>query len=98
MPVSADDALVDRPGRLDLDVLVDGEQRVEAGALLLGEQAGAGVQGPPGSVERIVTATAVAVEVLLDTAAAPVQRVPGEADDVEGGPSPRPRRAALRWW
>ena len=41
--VGAEDALVDRPGGLDLNVGVDGEQGVEALVLSLGKQAGAGV-------------------------------------------------------
>ena len=46
--VGGDDALVDAPGRFDLDVLLDGEYRVEAGGLLLGEEARAGVKGAAG--------------------------------------------------
>ena len=76
--------LVDRPGGLDLDVRVAGEQGVQPASLSVGEQVGAGVQGPPGPVERIGGAAAVAVELLLDPAAASVQRVAGQADDVEG--------------
>ena len=44
--VGGDHALVDAPGRLDLDVLLDGEQRLDPGGLLVGEQVSAGVQGP----------------------------------------------------
>ena len=61
--VGGDHALVDAPGRFDLDVLVVGEQRLEPLLLLVGEQVGAGVQGPAGPVERVVGAAAVAVEV-----------------------------------
>ena len=39
--VGGDHALVDAPGRLDLDVLRDREQGFETGLLLLGEQRGA---------------------------------------------------------
>ena len=42
------------------------------------------MQGPPRGVERVAGAAAVPVEVLLDPASAPVQRVAGQADDVEG--------------
>jgi hypothetical protein len=41
------------PGGLDLDVLIDGEQGRESGGLLVGEQAGTGVQGSPGTVGRV---------------------------------------------
>ena len=62
---------------------VGGEQGGEAVALSVGEQVLAGVQGPPGPVERVVLVAAVAVQVLLDPAAAPVQGVAGQARDVE---------------
>jgi hypothetical protein len=75
--VGADHPLVDAPGRLDLDMLLDREQGRQPGALLVGEQVRAGVQGPPGPVQRVVLAAAVPVEVLLDPAAALVQRVTG---------------------
>ena len=82
--VGGDHPLVDAPGGLDLDVLLDGEQALQSVLLLVGEQAGAGVQGPPRGVERVACAAAVAVQVLLDPAAAPVQGVAGQPDDVEG--------------
>ena len=41
LAVGRDHPLVDLPGRLDLHVLVDGEQRLEAGGLLVGEEVGA---------------------------------------------------------
>ena len=59
LAVRADHALVNAPGGLDLDVLVDGEQRGQPLLLPVGEQVGAGVQGPPGAVERVVGAAAV---------------------------------------
>ena len=62
---------------------VVGEQRLEPLLLFVGEQVDAGVQGAAGPVERIVRAAAVAVDDLLDPAAAPVEGVAGEADDVE---------------
>ena len=52
--------------------------------LAVGEQVGAGVQGPPGAVERVAGAAAVPVQILLDTPAAAVQCVTGQAYDVEG--------------
>jgi len=65
---------------------VDGgvEQVCQPGLLLLGEEFGTGVQGPPGAVERVVLAAAVAVDDLLDPASALVQRVAGGPDNVEG--------------
>jgi len=64
-------------------VIVVGEQLLEAGLLLVGEQRVAGVQGPPGGVQRVTGPATVTVEVLLDPAAALVEGVAGEADDVE---------------
>ena len=52
--------LVDASGGLDLDVLIDGEQRRESGRLLIGEQVGTGMQGSPGTVERVVLTAAAA--------------------------------------
>jgi len=82
--VGGDHALVDAPGRLDLDVLVAGEQVVQSLYLLGHEQVSTGVQGPPRAVERIVLAAAVPMGVLLDSPAALVEGVAGQADDVEG--------------
>ena len=82
--VGGDHALVGRPGDLDGEVIFVGEQGIEAALLFVGEQAGAGVQGPARRVERVTGTAAVAVEVLLDPAAALVEGIPGEADDVEG--------------
>ena len=65
-------------------MLLDGEQRLDPAPLSFGEQVGAGVQGPPSGVPRVVLEAAVPVQVLLDPAAAGVQGVAGEADDVEG--------------
>jgi len=84
VPVGGDHALIDAPGRLDLDMVLGREQRPQPGGLLVGEQVGAGVQGPPGRVERVSLHPAVAVDGLLHTPAAPVECVAGEADDVEG--------------
>jgi hypothetical protein len=75
--------LQDPPGGLDLDVVLVGEQCGEAFALPVGEQVGAGVQGPPGPVQRVAREPAVAVELELDPAPAAVQSIPSEADDVE---------------
>ena len=43
--------------------VLDPEQRGEPGDLAVGEQVGAGVQGPPGAIQRVLRATAVAVQV-----------------------------------
>jgi hypothetical protein len=83
LTVGGDHPLVDASRGFDLDVLVDCEEAGQAVPLLVGEQAGAGVQGPACAVERVVLQPAVAVERLLDTAAAPVQGVTGQADDME---------------
>ena len=71
--VGGDHALVDAPGRLDLDVLRDREQGFETGLLLLGEQRGAGVEGAPRGIEQVALAAAVPAGDLLDAAAALVQ-------------------------
>jgi hypothetical protein len=65
-------------------VLVGGEQVVQSLCLAGSEQVSAGVQGPPRAVERVVGAAAVPMGVLLDSPAALVECVAGEADDVEG--------------
>ena len=75
--VGGDHALVDAPGRFNFDVVVAGEQRVQSLCLLVGEEVGAGVQGPPGGVEGVCGAAAVPTGVLLDPSAALVQRVAG---------------------
>ena len=55
----------------------------QAGALTVGEEVGAGVQGAAGSVERVAFAAAVAGGGLLNPAACLIEGVPGEADHVE---------------
>ena len=84
VPVGGDHPLVDAPGRLDLDMVVSGEQGGQPVTLFVGEEVSAGVQGPPGPVERVGLAATVAVDVLLDAAPAGVQGVPGQANDVKG--------------
>lgn len=82
-PVGRDDALVDAPGRLGLDVLLVREHCVQACPLPVGEQARPGVQGAAGFVKRVALEPAVTGGVLLDPTPADIQRVAGEADHVE---------------
>lgn len=82
--VGLDHAVVDPPGDLDRDMVVACEQGPQPGGLLVGEEVGAGVQRPTGLVERVVLVTPAPVDDLLDPPAAFVQRVVGQADDVEG--------------
>ena len=81
--VGGDHSLVGGPGDLDGDVIIVGEQGIKPVLLLVGEQVGAGVQGASRRVQRVAGTAAVSVEVLLDPAAALVEGVAGEADDVE---------------
>ena len=62
---------------------VVGEQRVEAGLLLVGEQVGANVKGAASAVERVAGPAAVAVDGLLDASAARIEGFAAEPDDVE---------------
>ena len=72
-------------GDLDLDVaLVGGERRVESGALPVGEMFLTGPQDVADPVERVGLAAAVAVDLLLQSAAALVDGGGSEFDDVEG--------------
>ena len=64
-------------------MLLGGEHRVEPRGLLLGEEARAGVEGAADPVERVAGVTAVPECVLLDALPGPVERVAGQADDVE---------------
>jgi len=47
-------------------VVIVGEQIGDASLLLVGEQVGAGEQGPAGGIQRVGLAAALAVEVQLD--------------------------------
>lgn len=82
-PVGGDDALVDAPGHLDLDMLLTREHRVQACPLADGEQARAGVQGAAGLVERVALEPAVTGGVLLDAATADIERITGQPDHVK---------------
>jgi len=81
--VGGDHPLVDAPGRLYLDVLIDRELVGQPLLLLVGEQVRSGVQGPPRGVERVALAAPVPVNGLLDPATALIQRIPGEAHHVK---------------
>jgi len=65
-------------------VLIGREQVLDSLLLCVGEQVRAGVQGPVCTVERVVGAAAVPVEVLLDSAATLVEGVASQTSDVEG--------------
>lgn len=82
--VGGDDALVDAPGRFHFDVLLRGEQRGEPIALLVSEEATAGMQCAASLVERVPGAASMPERGLLDPLPAPVQAIAGEADHVEG--------------
>ncbi len=84
LAVGGDYPLVDAPGGLDLDVLLGRGQGRQPRALLVGEQVRAGVQCPRRREQRLALAAPVPLEVLLDPAAAVLQCVTGQADDVEG--------------
>ncbi len=82
--VGRDHPLVDAPGGFDLDMIIAREQGSEPVLLPVGEEAGAGVQGPARRVERVTGAASMSVDGLLDASAASVEGVAGEADHVEG--------------
>lgn len=63
--------------------LFAGEQGLQPLALLVGEHTGAGVQGPPGGIQRVALAAPVPAGVLEDPATAPIQGSTGEAHDVK---------------
>jgi len=80
--VGRDHRLVDAPGDLELEVLVGGEQGLQSLLLLVGEQVRSGVLlAGAGAVEGVALGAAVSVNVLLDSAAASVQRVAGQTPD-----------------
>ena len=64
-------------------MLVCREYRVQPGALGVGEQVRAGLQGPPRPVERVPGPAPVPEGVLLDALPAPVQSLTCQTDDVE---------------
>lgn len=66
-PVGGDDALIDAPGRLDIEVFLAGEHSLQPGVPTLDEETGAGVQGAADPIEQITGATAMPERVLLDT-------------------------------
>jgi len=65
-------------------VLVESEQCPQTAGLLVGEEVRAGMQRPARGVERVALTAAMAVDGLLHPAPAPVQRVAGLPDHLEG--------------
>ena len=90
-PVCVTGLVIDRaqllralPGDLDRHVaLVGGEPQLQARALPVGQVFGAGAQDVADPIERVGLAAAVAVDLLLDTAADLVDRGGAELHDVE---------------
>ena len=82
--VGGDHLLVDAPRRLDLDMDVAREERVQAFRLLVGEKIRPGEQGPAGGVERVTLVAAVTEDAELNSPAALVEGVASQAHDVEG--------------
>lgn len=74
--VGGDHALVDPPGRLDLDMLLRGEQCLQAGLLPVNEEPRPGMESAAGRVERVALPSAPAEHVALNTAAAVIEAVP----------------------
>ena len=70
---------------LTLQVLIVGEQVLQPVLLLVGEQVGAGVQGPADGVERVAVAATATAGALLDPAAALVEGVIGQARPAVSG-------------
>ena len=83
LAVGGDNALVNAPGRFDLDMLLDREHGVEAGGVLVDEQTCTGVQGPARLLQRIPDAATMPENVLLDALPAPVEGVAGQTNDME---------------
>ena len=83
LAVRGDHALIDTPGRFDLDVLLGSEQYLQPDPLPVGEQLVAGVEGATCMVERVALHPAPPEQVLLDSTPADIQRVAGETDHVE---------------
>ena len=73
----------DAPGRFDLDLLFNGENGIETGALLVGEQTGARVQCAACPIGRVAGPAPMTESVLLNALPCPIEGVAGEADDVE---------------
>ena len=81
--VGGNDVLVETPGDLDLGVILDGKQGIQADVLPCGEQPDAGLKKPAGLVEGIVAAASAAGEFTLNPLPRLVQLVTGQRDDVE---------------
>lgn len=85
--VVGEDGLVDAPARFDLDALVIGGQRVEAIALLVGEEAVTGMQGAAGLAERIADPPSVTERGLSDALSASVRTFASQTEEVHHGDS-----------
>ena len=73
------------PGDLDFDVsVVDGECGLQAGLVPVGEMLLPGTQQVTDPIQRIISAAAVAVDVVLDPAADLIDRGRVEFDHGEG--------------
>ena len=82
-PVGGNHALVSAPGCFNLNVPIVSEEVFNAFLLLLGQQSLPGVQSTAGLVVRVAGTAAVPARGLLNPAPAVIQRVPGQADNVE---------------
>lgn len=82
--VGLDEALVDAPGGLDRSVAIISEQGFETLGLGIGEQAGSGQQGAPGSVEPVTRSAPPPCDRPLDPAAALVELAGRQEHDMKG--------------
>ena len=82
--VGGDDALVDAPGGLDLDVVLVGEDGGEPVVLSVGEQLCPGAQDPADAVERVPGTSVVPAGFLLDSLPAPFRASPASATTWKG--------------
>lgn len=82
--VRGDDPLGDTPSHIDLEVILSRDERIRAGPLLLGEEAGAGMQGPLSPIKQTTGTAPMLGSRLLDALPAPIRPVVCKADDMEG--------------
>ena len=88
--VGLDEALVDAPGGRNRSVALVGEQRLETLGLGVGEQAGPGQQGAPGTVEPVARPAPPARDRSLDAAAALIECLPAARDTTRAEIHDRP--------